>query len=154
MDHRVRPGLHWHGYAWTGGRRPDDRERRPPEPQNGLRPTWPSPVPPLEVMHWLAKPADHIRLTTDDPAEVLHWLGRQLADAPALETDLPPAVRLAHARTFLDTFPHDTIWTYWTPGQQLRSVAAVSCPRTPGATGETPPPCPVRGRSAGATPRA
>ncbi|MFE7562289.1 DUF6879 family protein [Kitasatospora sp. NPDC057500] len=30
-----------------------------------------------------------------------------------------------------------------TPGRQLRSVAAVSCPRTHGPTSEVPPPCPL-----------
>ncbi|MFF2039420.1 hypothetical protein ACFVVX_03245 [Kitasatospora sp. NPDC058170] len=144
MDHWVRPGLHWHSYSWVGSKRPDDAERRPPEVQNGVRPVWSSPVPPLEVMHWLAKSATLIRLTTNDPAEAMEWLGKQLADSPAPETDLDPVVRLDHAREFLGTFPHDVVWTYWTPGQQLRSVATISCPRTFSATGETPPPCPLR----------
>ncbi|MFJ3216737.1 hypothetical protein ACIPLC_12535 [Kitasatospora sp. NPDC086801] len=146
MDHWNRPGLHWHCYAWAGGRQPDDAERRPPGPQNSLRPEWASPVPPLEVMHWLAKSAAQIRLTTNDPAEALDWLGKQLADSPASEADLPASTRLDHALAFLDTFPHDVVWTYWTPGQQLRSVAAVACPRTFGPTSETPPPCPLRRR--------
>ncbi|MFJ5123422.1 hypothetical protein [Kitasatospora sp. NPDC088548] len=146
MDHWNRPGLHWHCYAWSGNKRPDDVERRPPETQNGVRPAWSSPVPPLEVMHWLAKPAAQIKLTTNDPAGTLEWLGKQLADSPALETDLDPAIRLEHARTFLGTFPHDVMWTYWTPGRQLRSVSAVSCPRTFNPTGETPPPCPLQRR--------
>ncbi|SDD02016.1 hypothetical protein SAMN05216174_106263 [Actinokineospora iranica] len=72
------------------------------------------------------------------------WLGKQLAACPALETDLDPEVRLADARTLLGAFPHDVVWTYWAPGQQLRSAAAVSCPRTFDPTSETPPPCPLR----------
>ncbi|MFF8772784.1 hypothetical protein [Kitasatospora sp. NPDC015120] len=143
MDHWHRPALHWHCYAWVGGKRPEDTERRPPEPQNGRRPVWNSPAPPLEVMHWLAKPPSQIRHTTSDPAEALDWLGKQLADAPGLEGDLPASLRLDHARAFLTTYPHDVVWTYWTPGQQLRSVAAVSCPRTHNPTAEPPPPCPL-----------
>ncbi|MFF2657990.1 hypothetical protein ACFVUH_11565 [Kitasatospora sp. NPDC058032] len=143
MDHWDRPALHWHCYAWVGGKRPEDAERRPPQPENGRRPVWNSPTPPLEVMHWLAKPADRISLTTDDPADAVKWLGKQLADVPALETDLPAALRLDHAREFLAAYPHDVAWTYWTPARQLRSVAAVSCPRTRSPTSEAPPPCPL-----------
>ncbi|MEV6972004.1 hypothetical protein [Kitasatospora sp. NPDC093806] len=144
MDHWHRPELHWHCYTWVGSKRPEDIERRPPEPQNGRRPAWNSPTPPLEVMHWLAKTAAHIKLTTDDPADALTWLGRQLADAPALDTDLAPDQRQAHARDFLTTYPHDVMWTYWTPARQLRCIAAVSCPRTHNPTSEPPPPCPLR----------
>ncbi|MFD4396200.1 hypothetical protein [Kitasatospora sp. NPDC058397] len=97
-------------------------------------------------MHWLAKSTAQIKLTTNDPAEALEWLGQQLADSPALETDLDPTTRLERARTSLDTFPHDVVWTYWTPGQQLRAVSAVSCPRTFNPTDETPPPCPLQRR--------
>ncbi|WP_380285420.1 hypothetical protein [Kitasatospora purpeofusca] len=143
MDHWHRPALHWHCYAWAGSKRPEDGDRRPPELQNGRRPVWSSPVPPLEVMHWLAKPAERIGLTTDDPASALDWLGKRLADAPALDTDLSPALRLDHARNSLSTYPHDVVWTYWTPARQLRSVATVSCPRTHNPTSEAPPPCPL-----------
>ncbi|MGW2542660.1 hypothetical protein ACWC5I_17720 [Kitasatospora sp. NPDC001574] len=146
MDHWHRPGLHWHCYTWVGGRRPEDTERRPPAFQNGARSVWHSPAPPLEVMHWLAKPASQIGHTTDDPADALAWLGKQLAEAPALDTDLSPALRLKHADAFLRTYPHDVVWNYWTPGRQLRATAAVSCPRIHSPTSEPPPPCPGRQR--------
>ncbi|MQS11022.1 hypothetical protein F7Q99_01670 [Streptomyces kaniharaensis] len=94
-------------------------------------------------MHWLAKSAAQIKLTAGEPAEVSEWLSKQLAEVPAQESDMEPVVRPEHAREFLGTFPHDVVWTYWTPGQQLRSVAAVSCPRTFNPTGEAPPPCPL-----------
>ncbi|MFI0734543.1 hypothetical protein ACH4S9_36955 [Streptomyces sp. NPDC021225] len=94
---------HWHCYRWTGERRTYDDEstRRPPHlvvhdvsPQEWRQIASASPafmaseVPPLEVPHWLLRPARMIKATFGEPEKAAVWYQDQVTDlTPAFMTD-------------------------------------------------------------------
>ncbi|MGY0059877.1 hypothetical protein ACWY4P_25595 [Streptomyces sp. LZ34] len=94
---------HWHCYRWSGERRTYDDEstRRPPHlvvhnisPQEwkqiaSASPTFmASEVPPLEVPHWLLRPARMIKATFQEPEKASAWYRGQVTGlAPSFMTD-------------------------------------------------------------------
>ncbi|NUH40615.1 hypothetical protein HUF15_28370 [Streptomyces samsunensis] len=86
---------HWHCYRWTGERRTldDESARRPPHmvvrdisAQEWKQIAAASPafmaseVPPLEVPHWLLRPARMIKATFEAPDRASAWYKRQVSE--------------------------------------------------------------------------
>ncbi|GAA4909161.1 hypothetical protein ACFPM3_12065 [Streptomyces coeruleoprunus] len=67
--------MHHHGYLWlgTGLHQVKDGIRRAGHPDFAT-----SPVPPLELAHWLLKPPAFVRGTWHDPKEAAAWFGEQV----------------------------------------------------------------------------
>lgn len=109
---------HWHAYAWTGHALPPDAERH----------DLSGPLPPLQVAHWLRKPADRIAATFTEPGEALGWLEQQLQEVRPVPYDLPAERRLAWARDELER-RGDVVWGYYTAARGYASRAVIACPR-------------------------
>ncbi|AXL89840.1 hypothetical protein C4J65_17195 [Streptomyces sp. CB09001] len=122
-------GLHWHAYAWNGRERPPDNDRRKPA----------LPLPPMDVGHWLLKPA-RLRLATypapDTGQDAYGWLRAELDAFPRSPRDLPATVQLAYARGCLDRAT-DVVWGYWSATGLYIARALITCPRAD-------IPCPLR----------
>lgn len=111
---------HYHAYAWTGHERPPDKERVVPE----------NPTPPLEIAHWLKKPARHVVETYDvdtGGGDALKWLESELDEYARHERDLPRDAQLAHARDCIDRGA-DVVWGYYSGRGRYVSRALVACP--------------------------
>ncbi|MGW0780349.1 hypothetical protein [Streptomyces sp. NPDC002913] len=120
---------HWHAYAWNGGERPSDADRRTPALPN----------PPLTISEWLHKPKVHVLATydmADGQAAARQWLITELERYPRGPRDLPPAAQLAHAADLMNRCT-DVVWGYWSAQGRYISRALIVCPRD-GA------PCPYR----------
>ncbi|MFH8807770.1 hypothetical protein ACH4GZ_10965 [Streptomyces hygroscopicus] len=156
---------HWHCYRWTGERRTYDDEsaRRPPHlvvqdipPQEWQRIAAASPafmasdVPPLEVPHWLLRPARMIKATFEAPDKASAWYRDQISDlSPSLLSDHDKdAVRQTERLTAAEDrlrWGGDVVGGWYLRGTGFASVQVVAC-----STNRIRPtiPCPL-GRGAG-----
>ncbi|HEX5566679.1 MAG TPA: hypothetical protein VFY14_07075 [Streptomyces sp.] len=114
------PTAHWHAYAWTGHERPPDSDRTRPE----------NPVPPLEIAHWLRKPARHVLATygVDQADQALAWLRSELEKHPRPERDLPADVQMEYSADCLRRLD-DVVWGYYAGSGRYISRALIACPR-------------------------
>ncbi|MCQ4082227.1 hypothetical protein NGB36_16840 [Streptomyces sp. RB6PN25] len=114
---------HWHAFEYVGHERPADSLRVDPT----------NPTPPLEIGHWLRKPARHVAETfTNDDAgrkEASEWM-RQGGEehAPADGDSFPLDARMTYVNDDLQRGA-DVIWGYYTKKQRYHSRALVACPR-------------------------
>lgn len=130
-------GLHWHAYTWNGRERPPDKARRDPA----------LPLPPLNVGHWLLKPARFVLATypAPDTNKVAYtWLRAELDAFPRGPGDLPAAAQLGYARDCLNRST-DVVWGYWSATGLYISRALITCPRPT-------IPCPYRAQTRRAAP--
>lgn len=111
---------HWHAYAWTGHERPPDSERVRPE----------NPHPPLEIAHWLRKPARHVVATygVDQAEAALEWLRTELAAHPRPQRDLPADVQMAYTEEEVRR-GDDVVWGYYSKGRRYVARVLIACPR-------------------------
>ncbi|MEU5403682.1 hypothetical protein ABZ348_30825 [Streptomyces sp. NPDC005963] len=114
---------HWHAYAWVGHARPDDNARNDPS----------QPVPPLEIAHWLRKPARHIAETFDNTPEgagsAIEWMRTGGAENEAAdEVHFPLAERMTYVEDDVSRGA-DAVWGYYSETLRYVSRALVACPR-------------------------
>ncbi|MER7794293.1 hypothetical protein [Streptomyces sp. NPDC097640] len=151
---------HWHCYRWSGERRTYDDEsaRRPPHlvvqdisPREWRQIAAASPafmaseVPPLEVPHWLLRPARMVKATFQDPEKAAAWYRDQVTElAPSFMTDHDKdptrrAQRFAVAEDRLG-WGGDVVGGWYLRGTGFASVQLVAC-----SANRTRPtiPCPV-----------
>ncbi|MGX2996858.1 hypothetical protein JNUCC64_21725 [Streptomyces sp. JNUCC 64] len=126
MDrHPRRP--HHHGYTWLGSGFELHRDGLRRDVHPGFRD---SPLPPLEVAHWLLKPASWVSGTWDEARPALEWYAGQLAAhleefASEWERVAAPA-RLGAARERLAA-GDDVVGGWWLSGRRFLSVSLVAC---------------------------
>ncbi|MEU9793349.1 hypothetical protein AB0E27_22420 [Streptomyces sparsogenes] len=141
------PPGHWHCYRWTGDRRTYDDEsaRRPPHlvvhnipPQQWKQIAAASPaftasdVPPLEVPHWLLRPARMIKATFQEPDKASVWYRDQVTElAPAFMTghDRDPARQAEWQAAAEDRlgWGGDVVGGWYLRGTGFASVQVVAC---------------------------
>jgi hypothetical protein len=114
---------HWHGYAWVGHSRPDDKVRVDPS----------QPVPPLEIAHWLRKPIRHVAQTFRNDAagvtEAAQWMREGGVEQPsASEAAFPLERRMSYVDDCLSRGA-DVVWGYYSEKARYVSRSLVSCPR-------------------------
>lgn len=112
---------HWHAFSYTGYERPADQERIRPE----------NPTPPLEIAHWLRKPARLVEATFllgDETTKAREWLEQQLAEYPRGDWDLPAEAQMRYAQDCLER-GDDVVWGYYSAKGRYVSRALVCCPR-------------------------
>ncbi|MCH0542893.1 hypothetical protein I3F58_25710 [Streptomyces sp. MUM 203J] len=119
--------MHHHGYAWLGSglHQVRDGVRRAGHPEFAT-----SPVPPLELAHWLLRPAPFVRGTWDDPEQAAEWFGRQVRPHRDVLAD-------AHDREVLEARlaavsdsaagGEDVAGGWWLSGQRYLGVYLVGC---------------------------
>ncbi|MFJ1990009.1 hypothetical protein [Streptomyces asiaticus] len=152
---------HCHCYRWAGERRAYDDEsaRRPPHlvvqdasPQEWKQIAAASPafmaseVPPLEVPHWLLRPARMINATFEAPAEALGWYMGQVEElAPSFMSEFDRELErqaawsaAAEDRLF---WGGDVVGGWYLRGARFASVQVVAC--SPNRIRPTIP-CPMR----------
>lgn len=115
--------MHHHGYTWLGSAHEllKDGPRRPPHPEFRS-----SKVAPLELAHWLLKPASFIQGTWTDPRQAAEWFGAQARDAAASfvsEHDRDTVGRAAHRVASGE----DTVGGWYLTGQRFLSVCLIAC---------------------------
>jgi hypothetical protein len=111
---------HWHAYSYTGSQRPPDSERVNPS----------NPTPPLEIAHWLHKPARHVTATFNMSGgrdDAYKWLHEQLREQPRTERDLDADAQMAYAADCLHRRA-DVVWGYYSGRGRYVSRALVTCP--------------------------
>lgn len=121
--------MHHHGYTWLGSAHDllKDGPRRPLHPEFRS-----SKVVPLELAHWLLKPASFIHGTWTDPRQAAEWFGGQLhasAASFASEHDrdggrLADTVSQAVDRV---TSGEDVVGGWYLTGQRFLSVCLIAC---------------------------
>lgn len=114
---------HWHAFAWVGHERPGDSARTDPS----------QPVPPLEIAHWLRKPARHVAETfRNEPGQVeaaYRWMRKGGVEHPYLSEDsFPLDRRMTYVEDDLSR-GSDAVWGYWSKTSRYVSRALVACPR-------------------------
>ncbi|MFI6524986.1 hypothetical protein [Streptomyces uncialis] len=114
---------HWHAYEWTGHERPHDSVRI--DPSNG--------TPPLEISHWLRKPARHVVHTFDNSEDGVSrasgWMRKGGEENPALDE---AAFGLDARMTYVDDELRrgaDSLWGYYSGRGRYVSRALIACPR-------------------------
>lgn len=117
------PAKHWHAYAWVGHERPADSVRLNPD----------QPTPPLEISHWLRKPARHVAETfpnsADGISDALAWVRAGALKQPDLSEDaFPLEERMVYVEDDL-TRGSDMVWGYYSKNSRYVSSALVACPR-------------------------
>ena len=138
---------HWHCYRWSGERRTYDDEsaRRPPHLiAHNLPPhEWKqiaatshafmaSDVPPLEVAHWLLRPARTIKATFQEPQKASAWYRDQVTElTPTFMThhDKNPtrqAERFAAAEDRL-SWGGDVVGGWYLRGTGFASIQVLAC---------------------------
>jgi hypothetical protein len=138
---------HWHCYRWTGERRTYDDEsaRRPPHlvvhnisPQEWRQIAAASPafmasdVPPLEVPHWLLRPARMIKATFQEPEKASAWHQDQVTDlTPSFMTDHDknPTRQVQRFATADDrlSWGGDVVGGWYLRGTGFASIQIVAC---------------------------
>ncbi|MGW0731353.1 hypothetical protein [Streptomyces sp. NPDC002851] len=127
--HPERPTLmrHHHGYTWlgTGFGTMRDGPRRVGHPEFSS-----SGVPPLELAHWLLKPAHFVMGTWTDPREAAAWFGRKAREHVDAFID-------SHDRSSLDAkiivvaeavaYGEDVAGGWWMSGQRFLAVHLIAC---------------------------
>ncbi len=132
--------MHHHGYTWLGSAHEllKDGPRRPLHPEFRS-----SKVVPLELAHWLLKPASFIQGTWTDPRQAAEWFRTQARDAAASfvwehDRDVAGSV----------TGGEDVVGGWYLTGQRFLSVCLIACsphrtrPEIP--CPRDPPPSPQR----------
>ncbi|MGP3750828.1 hypothetical protein [Streptomyces sp. IBSNAI001] len=114
---------HWHAYAWVGHARPDDNARVDPS----------QPVPPLEIAHWLRKPARHVVETFDNTPEGAASAEKWMQEGGeehefASEAAFPLEARMKYVRDDISRGA-DAVWGYYSKTLRYVSRALVACPR-------------------------
>ncbi|MEU0924082.1 hypothetical protein [Streptomyces malaysiensis] len=138
---------HWHCYRWTGERRTldDESARRPPhmvvrdisaqewkQIAAGSPAFMASEVPPLEVPHWLLRPARMIKATFEAPDRASAWYKRQVSEvspAFAAHHDKDPS-RQAEWFATADgrlRWGGDVVGGWYLRGTGFASVQVVAC---------------------------
>ncbi|MFI0818659.1 hypothetical protein ACH4TX_22870 [Streptomyces sp. NPDC021098] len=115
--------MHHHGYTWLGSAHEllKDGPRRPLHPEFRS-----SKVVPLELAHWLLKPASFIQGTWTDPQQAAEWFDGQARDAAASfvsEHDRDAVVRAAK----WVTEGEDAVGGWYLTGQRFLSVCLIAC---------------------------
>ncbi|MEU0838415.1 hypothetical protein ABZ370_02950 [Streptomyces sp. NPDC005962] len=121
--------MHHHGYTWLGSAHDllKDGPRHPPHPQFTS-----SKVVPLELAHWLLKPASFIHGTWTEPQEAAQWFAGQARASTASfasEHDrdtnrLANAVSRAADRV---AGGEDVVGGWYMTGQRFLSVCLIAC---------------------------
>jgi hypothetical protein len=118
---------HHHGYTWLGS----GFELHRDGPRRDTHPTFSgNPLPPLEVAHWLLKPAAQVRGTWSEPGAALEWYAQQVL--PHLEafvsewerTAAPVRIGASAERLLAGD---DVVGGWWLAGQRFLSVNLVAC---------------------------
>lgn len=118
---------HHHGYTWLGSGFDLHRDG----PRRAVHPTFATnPLPPLEVAHWLLKPASLVRGTWNDSHEAAEWFASQVRshsasfatppDRPPVDDRIPTIAQQAADGT-------DIVGGWWLTGQRFLSVSLVAC---------------------------
>ncbi|MGW5675155.1 hypothetical protein ACWEV4_08730 [Streptomyces sp. NPDC003860] len=138
---------HHHGYTWLGS----GFDLHQDGPRRAVHPTFATnPLPPLEVAHWLLKPAAFVRGTWSDPREAAEWFASHVRAHSDSFTeraerfradDRIPAIAEQAAEGA------DVVGGWWLTGQRFLSVTLVAC--SPHRLRPSYP-CPVAGSAPGA----
>lgn len=117
---------HHHGYVWLGSGHElaKDGPRRPAHGEFAV-----SRVPPLELAHWLLKPASFVEGTWRDPGEAAAWWGgrvRAHADA-LLPHDRQRVAARAEAAVRAVAGGEDVAGGWWLAGGRFLSVCLIGC---------------------------
>jgi hypothetical protein len=119
---------HWHAYAYTGHRRPEDRDARDPH----------SATPPHVVSLFFRKPREMLAATFTGADEAYAWLRRELSAYPPPPRAVPASAHLALARDALGR-GEDSYTGYYSAGGLFVVRALLVCPRK-GERCPSPPP--------------
>ncbi|MFD7259288.1 hypothetical protein [Streptomyces sp. NPDC059874] len=113
---------HWHAFAYTGRSYPDALIRRREVPAN---------YPPIEIKHWLDRPASQVVDTFRDIESAVSWLEGELTQNPAADEEHFSVVdRLEYSRETLGLKAgNDVVYGYYSKAQQYVSRALIACPR-------------------------
>ncbi|KPI33242.1 hypothetical protein OV450_1330 [Actinobacteria bacterium OV450] len=129
--------MHHHAYSYTGRSYSDGAIRKGEAPSN---------YPPIEIRHWLNRPASQIVATFTDAEAALAWLRAEMQDQPPKdEAEYSVEDRLRGARTTLaQSAGNDVVLGYYLVGGQVFvSRAVIACPRRERLpAGEAPIRCP------------
>ncbi|MEU9603155.1 hypothetical protein [Streptomyces sp. NPDC048057] len=118
---------HHHGYTWLGS----GFDLHQDGPRRAVHPTFATnPLPPLEVAHWLLKPASLVRGTYDGPREAAEWFAAQVRPHAATFATQPDPFTIddripAIAEQVADGA--DVVGGWWLTGQRFLSVTLVAC---------------------------
>ncbi|MCX4799660.1 hypothetical protein OG497_38035 [Streptomyces sp. NBC_01242] len=126
---------HWHAYSYNGRSYTDAMIRRGEVP---------AAYPPIEIKHWLARPANHVVETFHEVDPAVSWLEGELNGHPPVDAEsFPVKVRVAYSRkTLQQTAGNDVVYGYYSKSQYV-SRALIACPRHRANAGEEAPPgCP------------
>lgn len=114
---------HWHAYAWTGHERPADNIRN--DPSQG--------TPPLEIAHWLRKPARYVVETFDNTTDGVEAASKWMrAGGDENEYASEESFPLDERMTYVDDDLRrggDAVWGYYSKQGRYVSRALVACPR-------------------------
>lgn len=116
---------HWHAYSYNGRSYSDAMIRRGEVPAN---------YPPIEIVHWLRRPANEAVETFRDIEKAASWLEGELTQNPAMDEDhFPVEERLRYSReTLAQEAGNDVVYGYYSKSQQYVSRALIACPRERG----------------------
>lgn len=114
---------HWHAFAWVGHERPADN----------IRNDVSQPTPPLEIAHWLRKPARFVAETFDNTTDGIEaaskWM-RAGGDEHVYASD--ESFSLDQRMAYVDddlARGADVVWGYYSKNSRYVSRALVACPR-------------------------
>lgn len=118
---------HHHGYVWLGDglTMGKDGPRRPAHPEFRS-----ATVMPLELAHWLLKPASFVKGTFQDPDGATDWFGAQAWEhAGAFTSDHDREVlddRIKAAAADIEG-GQDVVGGWWLKGQRFLAVHLIAC---------------------------
>ena len=121
--------MHHHGYTWLGS----GHDLLKDGPRRTLHPEFTSSkVVPLELAHWLLKPASFVRGTWTDPAQAADWFGgraREYACCFASGHDRAPGTLSARVRRAAGAVAagEDVAGGWYLTGQRFLSVCLIAC---------------------------
>ncbi|MDT0542265.1 hypothetical protein [Streptomyces lonegramiae] len=120
---------HHHGYTWLGSARDllKDGPRRPIHPEYKATRTVP-----LELAHWLLKPATFIQGTWTDPAQAAEWfaaLTREHTASFASDHDRDSETLSAQFQRIAKALAagEDIVGGWYLTGQRFLSVCLIAC---------------------------
>ncbi|MFH8614255.1 hypothetical protein ACH4E8_04145 [Streptomyces sp. NPDC017979] len=118
---------HHHGYTWLGS----GFDLHQDGPRRAVHPAFvTNPLPPLEVAHWLLKPASLVRGTFAEPHEAAEWFAAQVRPhiaSFATQPDAHPVDDRIPAIAEQVADGADTVGGWWLTGQRFLSVSLVAC---------------------------
>ncbi|MCU4749343.1 MULTISPECIES: hypothetical protein [unclassified Streptomyces] len=143
-----RPGLHWHGFFWTGNGNDLYSYKRQPERTAGT-PDFPaSALPPETTAHYLLK-SRLLKGTWTTVGAAADWMRQQWDTHTPAVTHEDPDNRRRYSEITL-SHGEDDVWRWWhpaPPGPGMVHVAVVCCPHKSAAGRAIPCPQPPAAHS-------